>query len=143
MRTNYMALIGALFILMIINSCGGSSSSSQSAPVISNLSYAPNQAALVSGGTVTVYATYDAVDSDANMSTSSITTYDPLGNAIHTSTDSIPFASGYTSRPVLAIEHLDTSQIGCYSFRVFVTDSTGLKSNELSGSVSIPFGACP
>jgi len=142
MRKN-LFLVSVLLVLSVLYSgCTGSSSTSQNPPTVSNLLYAPNQANLVSGGTVTVTAMADATDIDGNPDTVTITTYDPSGNAIHTSTEPIPSASGHTSIPVLARASIDTSIAGCYSFRIFVTDSSGLKSNELAASLSIPFGAC-
>jgi hypothetical protein len=140
MKSDHRVLISICIISAVFfPGCGRDTSSpAQRAPVLSNLSYAPNQAAQGSGGgTVTVYATVDAADPNANMSTFTVISFDVQGNIIHTSTDAIPFASGHTTRSFVATASFDTSATGNYTFTICVTDSTGLRSNALTGTISI------
>ena len=144
MRINHTVLIGASLALMIsFLGCGGGSS--HSAPALSNLSYAPNQATLGSGGgTITIYGTADAVDTDGDMSTITFTSYDSHGNVIHTSTDPISpvfFSDRYTDpgtqASITMSGSMDTTTKGIYTFKIYVTDSTGLQSNVLTGTLSV------
>ena len=148
MRCTHNALITALLAFTVsFLGCGeGSSSSpSQNPPALSNLSYAPNQAAQGSGsGTVTIYGTLDAVDIDGNISTVTFTSYDSLGNIIYTATDPISplyFSdrAGDASMPVSisAAGSMDTTVKGIYTFAICVTDATGLRSNVLTGTLSV------
>ncbi len=146
MKIARKVLLAASFVLMVLLlGCGGGSSASQNAPVISNLSYAPNQATQGSGsGTVTIYGTVDAVDIDGNMSTITFTSYDSIGNAIHTSTD--PISSGYFSDRfgdpslpglIAFTAGMDTTVAGNYTFKIYITDSTGSQSNILTGTLGV------
>lgn len=142
MRIDRKVLLAASLVLMVsFLGCGGGSSTSQSAPVITNLSYAPSQANQGPGG-VTIFATVDAADIDDNMSTVTFTFYDSLG-AMHTST--YPVSSGYLgdrfvdpSPPIeIAITGMDTTVAGNYPFDIYITDSTGLRSNVLTGTFRV------
>jgi hypothetical protein len=142
MRNKHNVSITALLALMVsFLGCGGGSSSppSQNPPAISNLSYAPNQATQGSGGgTVMVSATLDAVDLDGNMSTVTFTSYDSLGNVIHTSADQIPFFSDRSiSGSIATAASMDTTVKGTYTFKIYITDSTGLRSNVVTGTLSV------
>jgi len=117
---------------------GGGSSQPQHAPGISNLQYSPNTAVQnQGGGSIIVSGTIDFIDIDGNISTLTITSYDSLGNQKAANTSPITGASGITAGIVGVAAIVDTTVKGNYTFKIYITDSTGLQSNMLTGTFSV------
>jgi|GEM_PF-5338351 len=110
-----------------------------SAPVISNLTYSPKSTAVGSGKeqNVTISGLIDFVDNDGDVSILTVDLFDPDNNRLSTNTSTLEGASGLTSGSVAGEFYLSTSVIAEYSFQVYVTDETNLKSNVLTGYFSV------
>lgn len=137
-------LVWIMLCYMVVGlvACGGGgsdeSASSQHVPGISNLQYSPTAAVQGQGsGAVTVTGTINFIDSDANISTLTIETYDSLGSLLKSNTISLTNTSGLSAGTIGIVAIVDTTVKKNYSFRIFVTDTTGLQSNVLSGTFSV------
>ena len=120
--------------------CGGGDGSSQPqhAPRISNLQYSPNTAIQgQGGGSITATGTIDFNDIDGNILTLTITYYDSLGHQIATNTSPITGASGITAGTIGIAAIVDTTVKGNYTVEIYISDSTGLQSNVLTGTFSV------
>jgi hypothetical protein len=130
-----------MFIAVGFVACGGGgggSSQPQHAPTISNLQYSPNTVVQgQGGGSITATGTIDFIDIDGNISTLTITSYDSLGNQTASNTSPITGASGITSGSIGIAAIVDTTVKGNFTFKIYVTDSTGLQSNVLTGTFSV------
>jgi len=134
--------ISALIVALISIGCGGGggggTSKPQQAPGISNLQYSPNTAVQgQGGGSITASGTIDFIDADGNISTLTINSYDSLGNQLASNTSLVSGASGVTSGSIIIAAVINTSVKGNYTFKIFITDSTGLQSNVLTGTFSV------
>ncbi len=143
MKKSYRVLTILLLAFMLsLYGCGGggggSSPSPAHTPGISNLQYFPNTAAQNSGGgSITATGTIDFIDTDGNISTLTITSYDSLGSQKASSTSPITGASGVTSGTIGIAAIVDTTVTGNYTFKIYITDSTGLQSNILTGTFNV------
>jgi N-acetylneuraminic acid mutarotase len=117
---------------------GGDGGETLNAPDISNLFYTPKSADLGSGGgSISMFASIDFVDADGNVSTVTINVFDSTGNQIDSNTDPIQGASGITSGTIQGTYNINTSVEDDYTFDVFITDTTNLTSNILTGTFII------
>jgi hypothetical protein len=122
---------------LIISSCGGGGGGggAQTSPSITNLQYAPKGAYLNSGGgTATITGTLDFV---GDISTMTISVFDSNGNLVATETDPVQGAAGITSGTINISGIVDTTVLVELTFEVYLTNSSGQKSNVLTGSFKI------
>jgi hypothetical protein len=137
-----MKKIAILLFVSMLFACGGDKSSPplyippQHSPAISNLFLSPSFANVGDGsGAVTIYGYYDFIDIDKNISKVTINWYDTLGRSgtIPGNANLSGYASGLASVAVIG----DTTVASTTYFEFYVTDSTGLKSNKLTGSWTV------
>ena len=109
-----------------------------SAPEISNLIYSPTSTTVGSrGGTIPVSGTFDFIDRDGNVSTLTLTIFDSDDNQLDSSTDPIQGISGLTSGTIEGVYDINTSVEGIYTLEIYITDTTNLSSNILSGIFTV------
>jgi len=128
-----------MVICLIVSSCGGGGGgggggSAGSAPSISNLQYSPSSAF---GGTGPALVMGSAQFSapQGNLASFHLTT-----SAGATQSVSLAAAAGLTSGTIQGAFQIDTSQLGNYTFDVWVVDSGGNVSNHLSGTFDVVLG---
>ena len=140
-----MASRSILFILLIaltllIVSCGGGGGGGSApvfhAPDISALTMSPTSANQFSG-TIQVNFSFNATDSDGDMSSFTMTAYDQSNAVIDKGTASIKGASGVTGGTISGYFSPDTAVAGTYTVDFYVTDAAGLHSNHLSQTVTV------
>ena len=137
MLKNYVSL-ATLLALIGCGGGGGSGGSVGTAPVISNLVYAPDGALVNDNdGTVAVDGSFDFVDPDGNIASYTLTLYDASNNIIQTLSDPIPGANGITNGYLMATLLVSTVQTGVYQFEIFLTDAQNLQSNILTGHFTV------
>ena len=128
------ALVG-ISTLGLALACGGSSGTSGggdldngTAPIISNLQYAPTSAVLnQGGGTVTLAGTFDFSDPDGDVTTLRLAT--ATGNL----DTPIQGAAGVKSATLNGAFAVSTTQLGHFTFQVSLLDGKGHQSNSLPG----------
>ncbi|HME44556.1 MAG TPA: hypothetical protein VKF36_15810 [Syntrophorhabdales bacterium] len=131
-----------LVILLLLAACsgggggGGGAVPVPSPPSISNLQFSPTSAAFNSG-TATVTGTVDFAAPQGNLSTVTVTTFNATGQQLSTQTAPIQGMSGRTTGTISGTAQYATTAPGAFSFQVFVTNSSGLNSNVLTGSFAI------
>src|SRR5271157_5610698 len=136
-----------LVILLLLAACsgggggGGGAVPVPSPPSISNLQFSPTSAAFNSG-TATVTGTVDFAAPQGNLSTVTVTTFNATGQQLSTQTAPIQGMSGRTTGTISGTAQYATTAPGAFSFQVFVTNSSGLNSNVLTGSFAI-LGSSP
>ena len=134
-----------LLVTVLLAACGGGGGGgggvvavTTNAPVISNLQYSPPGAYLNSGGgTSPLSATFDFSDPNSNASTLTILVFDTNGVMIDSSTDPVAGISGLPFGTIQISGAVDTTVLGSFTFQVYLTDATGLKSNVLSGTFKV------
>ena len=129
-RTGFMALLAT-----ILCSCGGEggSSSINSTPSISNLTFSPTSALQGEGnGSITVTGSITFTDAGGDLTTLHLT--NPLGQSV---TQPISGIGGAKSGTIQGQVTVSTQNAGHYTFEVYVSDSLGLSSNTLSGSFDV------
>jgi len=135
---NFLLLIIVLVATVSLTSCGGGGGNDKSAPVISNFNYSPTFTLIGSGdGHILVSYDLDFNDNNGNVSTMTLSVYDSIGNMIDTTTGPIDGISGVKSGEVEGGGYADSTTAGKYTFEIYLTDSTGLKSNVLKGNFTI------
>ncbi len=128
-----MILAGLFFIM---SSCGGGGggSSPGSAPVISSLSWWPQTATYMEGdGALDVKFDLLYSDPDGDIKTLRVTDSDG-GNITHDISTTI---GSSTSGLLTFYMTADTSKIGTFTFQIWLIDSKGNSSNQLSGSFTV------
>jgi hypothetical protein len=128
-------LASLLFFAILAASCGGGDDQPVAPthpPSISNLRYSPASVAPVPGGTVTISGTFDFSDAGGDVSAVRITSSG--GADVTTPT---PQLSGIASGTAVGQVAVSVDKPGKYTFEVWVTDSTGLSSNKLSGTLEV------
>lgn len=130
----------ALLVLSFLYSCGSGGGSSDTtsnhAPAISNLYLSPASANVGQGsGAVTIYGHYNFIDSDANITSAVINWSDTLGQSGTLSFDS--GLNGYSAGSAYFTVVGDTAVASTTSFEFYLTDSTGLQSNKLTGTWTV------
>jgi len=129
-----------LGLLSIIGSGGGGGGNGNvgNAPEISNLWFSPTSAIVGDGGgTTPVTGTFDFVDNDGNVSTLTLTVFDSNNNMLDRTSDPIQGISGITSGKIQGVYDINTSFAGDFKFEVYITDTTNLDSNILTGTFVI------
>jgi uncharacterized delta-60 repeat protein len=132
----------AFGIISIVASGGGGGDDGggggRSAPEISNFSFSPSSTTQGSGGgTISVSGILDFVDNDGNVSTLTLSIFDSNDNKLDSNTNTIQGISGLTSGSILGSFDVNTSVMGDYTFEIYVTDTTNLSSNILSGIFTV------
>jgi N-acetylneuraminic acid mutarotase len=89
------------------------------------------------GGVTTITATVDFIDADGNLSTMTLTTFDAAGHELSTQTVPLEGASGLVAGTGHVAVQVSTTTSGNLTFQVFVTDTSGLQSNVLTGSFTV------
>jgi len=129
--------------LLVLAACGGGgggddSNVTNSAPRISSLSFAPTVVEVgFGGGLATIIGTFDFADANGNLSTVTLTVLDDGGTTISTETIGIVGVSGMTQGTIEGEVLVATTTLGDFTVQVFVTDTTGLRSNTLQGVFSV------
>src|SRR5512139_3172151 len=120
-------------LLFLICSCdGGEGGSDAAAPSISNLQYSPRSAVVSAGGVATVTATFDFADDDGDVSSLTLTTFDPAGNQLTAQSTPVEGTAGMRTGSITGTVHVGTGTLGNFGFQMFVTDGAGLRSNIVS-----------
>lgn len=137
-----MILTVLISTTLLIVSCGGGGGGGigvgSNAPTISNLQFSPAGAYVNSGGgTGTLSATLDFIDPDGNIATMTISAFDSNGILVDTQTGPIQGTGGVTSGTIGISGNVDITVLGVFTFKVYVTDSSGLKSNVLVGTFKV------
>jgi hypothetical protein len=106
-------------------------------PEISNLAVTPQlELPGWSGYRLTVDLTFDFVAQDGNLKTITVNVYDQIsGEQLSTGTGPIDLA-GVTQGTIAERMSVSTIEGRTFIWEVFVTDSTGLESNRLTGSLT-------
>lgn len=127
-------LASLLFFAVLGVSCGGNDEPAAPAhqPSISNLRYSPASAAQVPGATVTISGTFDFSDAGGDVSSLRMTSSGGADVAMPT-----PQLSGIVSGTAVGQVSVSVDKPGNYTFELWVTDSTGLNSNKLSGTFEV------
>jgi N-acetylneuraminic acid mutarotase len=132
----------AFGVISIIGSGGGGGDDGGggggSAPDISNFSFSPTSTTVGSGGgTILVSGTLDFVDSDGNVSTLTLTIFDSNDNKLDSTTEPVQGISGLTSGMIQGGFYINTSVAGEYPLEIYITDTTNLSSNILTGIFTV------
>jgi len=127
-------ILAGLFSIMPSCGGGGGGSSPGSAPVISSLSWWPQTATYMEGGGA-LDVKFDLLysDSDGDIKTLRVTDSDE-GNITHDISTTI---GSSTSGLLTFYIPADTSKIGTFTFQIWLIDSKGNSSNQLSGSFTV------
>jgi hypothetical protein len=111
---------------------------SVNAPVISNLQYSPNGAYLSSGGgTAAMNGSFNFADPNGNVASFTISAFNASGVMIDTQTSPIVGAAGAISGTIQISGAVDTTLLGNFTFQIYVTDASGLRSNVLTGTFKV------
>ena len=147
----YLSLVFVIafgFITIVASGGGGGGNDGRqtdSAPVITDLSYYPESTIVGAGGgaiSVTVYMNF--FDDDGNVSTITLVVKDSEGYIIDNIPQPISDVAGETSGEIESIYSIPTSTTADdYTFQFYITDTTGLSSNVLEGNFSITLGSAP
>jgi hypothetical protein len=112
-----------------------------STPSISNLHYSPTSATLnQGGGSIAINGTYDFIDYGADLAGGSVTVKAFNLNNIQTINTTTPITgniAGLTSGTLTGPATADTTVAGTFNFVLYITDSKGNKSNELTGTFTV------
>lgn len=123
-----------IFFILLLTGCfgGGGSSSSGTAPSISNLSYFPTSAYVNDGGGQTdIIGTFDFIDPDGNLNSVTIIVQDSGGQIVQSETITITGVSGLTSGTIQGEFTITTTTAGNFTVQIYVTDTSGLRSNTI------------
>lgn len=134
-RETMLRAAGFGLVILAVAACGGGDGGgpTESAPVIGNLTYAPDSALQFDfAGQVTITGNFDFSDRDGDLATLTLTTSQGA-----TLTAPVSGAGGQTSGTIQGAVEVDTRVIGRYTFSVYVTDSRGNRSNSLSGTFDV------
>lgn len=128
----------ALGALLLLASCGGGGggTSAGTAPSISSLIFSP-QAVYASGTPQDFAGQFEFADPDGNLASVTLTVTDAAGATVGSATQAIGDVAGLTSGAIAGAVTADVAQSGSYTLKIFVTDTSGLRSNVLSGSLRI------
>lgn len=119
--------------------CGGGASSGNqpTPPTISNLVYSPNGVLQSATGTGTINGSLDFTDSGGDISTLNLTVFDANQQQLSSTSTPIQGVAGVKSGTITGSLEVPINNAGSFSFRLSVTDSGGVKSNELTGTFQI------
>ena len=130
---NATRLLLTLVVAALAACGGGGGGSKNSAPVISNLQISPTSALQYDGnGTVSITTSLDFADPGKDLATFYINSSD--GDSI---SGDITGVAGTASGSIEGTVDVDTTQLGHFTFQVYVTDSSGNRSNTLSGAFDV------
>lgn len=123
-------------LAIVFAGCGGgggdSGSSSGTAPQISNLSFFPLSVYEYDGdGQIDISGTFDYEDPDGNLDTVTVVVKDSDGHIVQSETITIAGVSGSTSGTIEGSFTVSTTVAGNYTVQIYVTDTTGLRSNTI------------
>ncbi len=142
-RGHKISMMVMLFLpLTIILTCcgggGGGGAPAQNVPSIANLQYSPTAAYANSGsGEATVTGSIDFSDPNGNLAALTVTIFNSNGQQVSTITQPITGASGITNGTISISGTIDTTVIGLFTFKIYVTDATGHSSNSLTGTFRV------
>lgn len=137
--------------ILISMSCGGGGGGGSGSititgiPSISNLQYSPQTVTQnQGGGVVTVTASINFVDEKGDLTALILNVYNSQGVIVLTGTTSLQSISGRTSGVfTFQLQGVSTTNIGNYTFEVYVTDAVGNVSNKLTGTFSVTATSSP
>jgi N-acetylneuraminic acid mutarotase len=119
-------------LIILTTSCGGGGSSTATAPSISNLSYSPSSVYVGEGGGQTdIIGTFDFIDPDGNLNSVTIIVLDASGQTLQSETVDIADVAGSTSGTIEGNVTITTTTPGIFTVQIYVTDSSGLRSNTI------------
>ena len=123
--------------LLLFTHCGGGGGSTGgTAPTISNFQFSPG-AAYLSTTPMSFTGSFSFRDPDGDLSSATLTIADSSGATVSTIPLPIQGAAGQTSGVLSGMVTALVPVADNYAVQVFVTDSRGLQSNVLSGSLRI------
>lgn len=137
------AFLTTLFLASTIAACGGGGGSAAdntggTAPTISALTFSPDAAYVDTGtGELTVVGTLDYVDPDGDIESLTIVVRDDSGQVTDDFTTPIMDIAGSTSGTIQGELIADASVAGMYTVQVYITDSSGHRSNQLEDTFRI------
>jgi N-acetylneuraminic acid mutarotase len=131
-----MLVLATLILVACGGGGGGSAPPVGHAPVISNLSIAPN-AAYVSDTPQLFSTQFDFTDPDGNLATLTMKILDSDGGTVDLETLPIDGVEGLTDGTVLGEIFANAVVPDTYTAQIYVTDTSGLQSNTLSASARI------
>ncbi len=146
-------ILGVVFLSMALLSCGGGGGdgtpavsgnpsgnppvtppASNDPPAISNLSYAPT-AGNRNGASTPVTCTVNYTDAGENVTTMTMTGFDSAGGQVYNDTVNV---SGAGPGKLSAIFNFPSTDVGNFTFQVYVTDANGNSSTPpLTGTFSV------
>jgi len=122
------------------NSGGGTTNSGNSTttpPAISNFSFSPNSVTQSAGGMANVSGTVSFTDASGTLATFTVTIFDAGGQQLSAVTSPVQGVAGLKSGTLAGAFTVSTSAAGTFTFHISVADSSGSKSNELTGAFQI------
>jgi hypothetical protein len=127
--------------------CGGGGSSGAGAissgnasitpPAISNLSFAPDSVIQSTSGTANVNGTVSFTDASGTLATFTVVVFDASGQQLSTVTGAVQGVAGLKSGTLAGAFTISTSSVGTFTLHISVADSSGSKSNELTGTFQV------
>lgn len=135
--SRWLDCIGILLFAAVLTSCGGGGGSpTATAPTIGSLHYSPE--ALYVQTTPAIFdGSISYSDPDGDLASVTITILDGGGGTVRTVSTPVQGAAGVTSGTIQGSITAAVSVPGSYTFQVYVTDASGLRSNTLDGPVRI------
>ena len=138
----------SIILLLFLFGCGTGSSDTPTTttaptkhvPILSNLGYSSDTYFVGQGsGLVNAFAHFDFSDSNGDLSSITVDVKDSSGSLLYTSTTPIsPDMSGLHNGMISSVPIVISTTIShTISFYIYVTDHADLRSNTLTGNVSV------
>src|SRR5262245_49447750 len=121
--------------MLLAAACGGGGGSPPTAPTISALSLTP-RALYPSAAPVAFFATFDFADPNGDLDSATVTVTDSNGVEVLRQTTDVPLP-GVTASQLQGTASAVMANLGVFTLRLFATDATGLRSNELTDTIAV------
>lgn len=106
-------------------------------PKIANLVYIPQQAPVEEGKTTSIIGTFNILHESGETATINNVVLDAQGREVSSGSVPVSEAALRTSTTLGFGFDMSTAKKGDYTFRVYITDDKGRKSNTLDGTVAV------